>query len=54
VNENGDTSIPDVAFQYTGGKWQFNMDTMNLTAGYTDTFVIALKYGTIQFTIAVK
>ena len=54
VNETGLTSIPDVAFNYTGNHWQFNMDTMNLTAGYTDTFRIYLKYGYIEFTVAVK
>jgi len=53
-NEGGETSIPDVAFRFVGDKWQFNLDTVNLTAGYTDTFVINLKYGSIQFTVAVK
>ena len=33
VNETGDTTIPDVAFTFTGGQWHFNMDTGNLTAG---------------------
>jgi hypothetical protein len=54
VNENAVTDIPDVAFRYTGDHWQFNMDTGNLQAGYTDTFQINLKYGVIQFTIQVK
>jgi hypothetical protein len=54
VNENSLTDIPDVAFRYVGDHWQFNMDTGNLTAGYTDTFQINLKYGVIQFTIQVK
>jgi hypothetical protein len=54
VNEGGTTDIPDVAFRYTGGHWQFNMDTMNLQAGYTDTFRVNLKYGYIEFTVAVK
>ena len=27
VNETGDTTIPDVAFTFTGGMWHFNMDT---------------------------
>ena len=34
---------------------QFNMDSGNLdVAGYTYTFVITLRYGSIQFTVAVK
>ena len=43
VNEAGETSIPDVAFRYTGDHWQFNMDSGNLDAGYTYTFVITLR-----------
>jgi hypothetical protein len=54
VNEAGDTYIPDVAFTYTGGQWHFNMDTGNLDAGYTYTFVIALKYGSITFIVGTK
>jgi hypothetical protein len=37
-----------------GLRWQFNMDSGNLDAGYTYTFQITLKYGSIQFTVAVK
>jgi hypothetical protein len=37
-----------------GLRWQFNMDSGNLGAGYTHTFVIVLKYGSIQFTVTVK
>jgi len=54
INETGDTIIPDVAFQYTGGKWQFNMATTNLDAGYTYTFRINLAYGAITFTVGTK
>lgn len=54
INEVGETFIPDVAFHYVGDHWQFNMDSGNLDAGYTYTFVIALKYGSIQFRIATK
>jgi len=54
VNEMGTTDIPDVAFHYVGDHWQFNLVTTNLDAGYTYTFQINLKFGTIQFTVAVK
>jgi len=54
VNEIGINDIPDVAFRWTGSFWIFNMATTNLTAGYTYTFRINLKYGDIQFTVAVK
>jgi len=54
VNEVGTTDIPDVAFHYVGDKWQFNMDTGTLDAGYTYTFRINLKYGNITFTVATK
>jgi hypothetical protein len=54
INEAGDTLIPDAAFRYVGDHWQFNMDSGNLDAGYTYTFVITLKYGSIQFRIATK
>jgi hypothetical protein len=54
VNEMATTDIPDVAFHNVGNHWQFNMVTTNLTAGYTYTFQINLKYGNIQFTVAVK
>jgi len=54
VNEAGTTDIPDVAFHYVGDKWQFNMDTGTLDAGYTYTFRINLKYGSITFTVATK
>jgi len=54
VNETGTTDIPDVAFHYVGNHWQFNLVTTNLDAGYTYTFQINLKYGNIQFTVAVK
>jgi len=37
-----------------GLHWQFNMDSGNLDAGYTHTFVIALRSGNIRFTIATK
>jgi len=30
------------------------MDSGNLDAGYSHTFQITLKYGSIQFTVAVK
>jgi hypothetical protein len=54
VNETGTTDIPDVAFHLVGNHWQFNLVTTNLDAGYTYTFQINLKYGNIQFTVAVK
>ena len=55
VNETGDTTIPDVAFTFTGGMWHFNMDTGNLTAGNTYTFRINLATGPgITFTVGVK
>jgi len=54
VNEMATTDIPDVAFHLVGNHWQFNLVTTNLTAGYTYTFQINLKYGNIQFTVAVK
>jgi hypothetical protein len=54
VNEMGTTDIPDVAFHNVGDHWQFNLVTTNLDAGYTYTFQINLKFGTIQFTVAVK
>jgi len=37
-----------------GLHWQFNMDSGNVDAGYTYTFVIVLKYGSIQLAVAVK
>jgi len=37
-----------------GLHWQFNMDSGNPDAGYTHTFVIVLKYGSIQFRLATK
>jgi hypothetical protein len=54
VNETGTTDIPDVAFHQVGNHWQFNLVTTNLDAGYTYTFQIPLKVGSIQFTVAVK
>src|SRR5207244_4650708 len=54
VNEMVTTYIPDVAFHYVGDHWQFNLVTTNLDAGYTYTFQINLKFGVIQFTVAVK
>jgi hypothetical protein len=54
VNAMATTDIPDVAFHYVGNHWQFNLVTTNLDAGYTYTFQINLKYGNIQFTVAVK
>ena len=54
VNANGTTDIPDVAFHFVGDHWQFNLVTKNLDAGFTYTFQINLKFGAIQFTIAVK
>jgi hypothetical protein len=54
VNASATTEIPDVAFHYVGNHWQFNLVTTNLDAGYTYTFQINLKYGSIQFTVAVK
>jgi len=54
VNEAGETIIPDVAFQFVGDHWQFNMATTNLDAGYTYTFRINLAYGNITFTVATK
>ena len=54
VNELDTTDIPGSAFTYTGGHWQWNMATTNLDAGYTYTFQINLKFGAIQFTVAVK
>jgi len=54
VNEMGTTDIPDVAFHLVGNHWQFNLVTTNLDAGYTYTFQINLKFGAIQFTVAVK
>jgi len=54
VNESGTNDIPDVAFHLVGNHWQFNLVTTNLDAGYTYTFQINLKFGTIQFTLAVK
>jgi hypothetical protein len=54
VNEMATTDIPDVAFHQVGNHWQFNLVTTNLDAGYTYTFQINLKYGAIQFTVAVK
>jgi hypothetical protein len=55
VNETGDTTIPDVAFSFTGGQWHFNMDTGNLTAGNTYTFRINLAFGPgIMFTVGTK
>ena len=54
VNESGTNDIPDVAFHLVGNHWQFNLVTTNLDAGYTYTFQINLKSGTIPFTVAVK
>jgi hypothetical protein len=54
VNESGVTDIPDVAFHQVGNHWQFNLVTTNLEPGYTYTFQINLKFGNIQFTVAVK
>jgi len=54
VNEASTNDIPDVAFHLVGNHWQFNLVTTNLDAGYTYTFQINLKYGNIQFTLAVK
>ena len=54
VNANSTTDIPDVAFHLVGDHWQFNLVTTNLDAGYTYTFQINLKFGVIQFTLAVK
>ena len=54
VNANGTTDIPDVAFHFVGDHWQFNLVTKNLDPGYTYTFQINLKFGAIQFTVAVK
>ena len=48
------TDIPDVTFHLVGDHWQFNLVTTNLDAGYTYTFQINLKFGAIQFTVAVK
>jgi hypothetical protein len=50
----GVTDIPDAAFHQVGNHWQFNLVTTNLEAGYTYTFEIPLKIGSIQFTVAVK
>jgi len=54
VNAMDTNDIPDVAFHYVGDHWQFNLVTTNLDSGYTYTFQINLKFGTIQFTLAVK
>ena len=54
VNQSATNDIPDVAFHYVGNHWQFNLVTTNLDAGYTYTFQINLKFGAIQFTVAVK
>jgi hypothetical protein len=54
VNEMVAADIPDVAFHYVGDHWQFNLVTTNLDAGNTYTFQINLKFGVIQFTVAVK
>ena len=54
VNSMPTTDIPDVAFHQVGNHWQFNLVTTNLDAGYTYTFQINLRYGAIQFTVAVK
>ena len=54
VNEMASTDIPDVAFHQVGNHWQFNLVTTNLDPGYTYTFQINLKYGNIQFTVAVR
>ena len=54
VNESGVTDIPDVAFRYSGGQWIFNMATNNLQQGYTYTFRINLKVGSITFVVGVK
>jgi len=54
VNQMGVSDIPDVAFHQVGNHWQFNLVTTNLDAGYTYTFQIPLKVGSIQFTVAVK
>jgi len=54
VNAMATTDIPDVAFHNVGNHWQFNLVTTNQSAGYTYTFQINLKYGNIQFTVAVK
>jgi hypothetical protein len=54
VNAMSTTDIPDVAFHLVGDHWQFNLVTTNLDAGYTYTFQIVLRFGVIQFTIAVK
>ena len=53
-DENAYNDIPDAAFRYTGGMWMFNMGTSNLQQGYTYTFRINLKYGSITFVIAIK
>jgi hypothetical protein len=54
VTADGTTDIPDVAFHLVGNHWQFNLVTTNLDAGYTYTFQIDLKFGNIQFTLAIK
>jgi hypothetical protein len=54
VNAMGTTDIPDVAFHFVGDHWQFNLVTTDLDAGYTYTFQINLKFGAIQFTVAVR
>jgi len=54
VNTMSTDDIPDVAFHYVGDHWQFNLVSTNLDAGYTYTFQINLKFGVIQFTLAVK
>jgi hypothetical protein len=54
INETTYTDIPDSASRWSNGIWIFNMATTNLTAGYTYTFRINLKYGTILFTVGAK
>jgi hypothetical protein len=54
VYQDGTADIPDVAFHFVGDHWQFNLVTTNLDPGYTYTFQIDLKFGNIQFTLAVK
>jgi hypothetical protein len=54
VTADGTTDIPDVAFHLVGNHWQFNLVTTNLDPGYTYTFQIDLKFGNIQFTLAIK
>jgi hypothetical protein len=53
-DENAYNDIPDAAFRYTGGMWMFNMATSNLQQGYTYTFRINLRYGSVTFVIAIK